>query len=188
MARPGAESTTILECFVKVFGALQCFVSFRVCNFGIFLSITVFREFQGWELWMLLRITVCRDVQDTKHCITTKGSSLQSSRNKRARRNLILLHTEDCKNSFAFCSDYRTTEAWWAPSDEKGVFNSRWCCLMSWNIYRSLCHGCFWKNCHKGWYNIKRYSLEYPRNTLQILSADKKDCLPGCFWILSKHL
>ena len=40
--------------------------------FGIFLSITVFREFWGWKFWNFLSIAVFRGLNFTKHCNAQK--------------------------------------------------------------------------------------------------------------------
>ena len=47
-------------------------IDVRILEFLDFLSITVFREFQGWKFWNFLSITVFRDVQDRVCCITTE--------------------------------------------------------------------------------------------------------------------
>ena len=40
----------------------------RILEFWEFLSIAVFREFQGWKFWNFLSIAVFRDVQNTHRC------------------------------------------------------------------------------------------------------------------------
>ena len=52
--------------------------------FGIFLSITVFREIWGWKFWIFLNITVFCEVKAAKHCNAQKRimfSQPQNSQN-----------------------------------------------------------------------------------------------------------